>query len=330
MEEPSVGGRIGRRKFLRWGLGLGVVALAAYRFIPVKRLVISATPGTPRKRITPPPSAPPVPSAAPTASPEIPVQLCSVRGGTIADRVRAAFENIGLDSRVTKGTKVVLKVNLLQASKKACNVPEFVGALAKEFLDHGAEVLVADSSSGGSTRQTAEHTGLLTVCGEVGVPFKALEDSERVAVDVPNSLRLSSVNVAKEVMDADLLVSVPKLKLHGQSIITLGMKNMMGTIHRFEMKDFHMDIQSSIADLMRVVPPDVVFVDGTEAMVTGGPMNGRMEQRDLVIAGYDVVAVDAAGSRELDVDPTGVGHIVKAQDAGLGSMEPASSRDLAL
>jgi len=318
MEEPSVGGRIGRRRFLRWGLGLGVVALAAYRFLPVKRLVIASTPGTPRKRIAPPPSAPPVPSVAPTGSSEIPVQLCSVRGGTVADRVRTAFENIGLDSRVTKGTKVVLKVNLLQASKKACNVPEFVGALAKEFLDRGAEVLVADSSSGGSTRQAAEHTGLLKVCDEVGVPFKALEDSERVAVDVPNSLRLSSVNVAKEVMDADLLVSVPKLKLHGQSIIPL------------EMKDFHMDIQSSVADLMRVVPPDVVFIDGTEAMVTGGPMNGRMEQRDLVIAGYDVVAVDAAGSRELDIDPMGVGYIVNAQNAGIGSMEPASSRDIKL
>jgi uncharacterized protein (DUF362 family) len=108
------------------------------------------------------------------------------------------------------------------------------------------------------------------------------------------------------------------------------MKNMMGTIHRFEMKDFHMDIQSSVADLMRVVPPDVVFIDGTEAMVTGGPMNGRMEQRDLVIAGYDVVAVDAAGSRELDVDPLGVGYIVNAQNAGIGSMEPASSRDIKL
>ncbi|MDP6627010.1 MAG: hypothetical protein QGG50_03835, partial [Methanopyri archaeon] len=118
MEEQSVVRRIGRRKFLRWGLGLGVVALAAYRFIPVKRLVIPATPGKPRKRITPPPSASPVPSAAPTMSPEIPVQLCSVRGGTVANRVRTAFENIGLDSRVTKGTKVVLKVNLLQASKK--------------------------------------------------------------------------------------------------------------------------------------------------------------------------------------------------------------------
>ncbi len=330
MEEQSLGGHIGRRRFIRWGLGLGVAVFAAYRFLPVKSLVIPSTPGTPRTRITPPPSAPSTPSAAPAASPKDLVQLCSVRGGSLAERVRTAFENIGLDSRVTKGTKVVLKVNLLQASKKACNVPEFVGALAKEFIDRGAEVLVADSSSGGSTRQAADHTGLLTVCGDVGVPFKALEDSERISVDVPNSLRLSSVNVAKEIMDADLLVSVPKLKLHGQSIITLGMKNMMGTIHRAEMKSFHMDIQSSIADLMRVVPPDVVFVDGTEAMVTGGPMNGIMEQRDLVIAGYDVVAVDAAGSRELDVDPTGVGHIVKAQDAGIGSMEPASSRAITL
>jgi uncharacterized protein (DUF362 family) len=245
--------------------------------------------------------------------------------------VERAFRSLGLDGLDVRGRRVVLKPNLLAPSRDACTGAETVAALASEFLARGADVLVAESSSTGDTLAAAEVTGLLAALEPLGVPFKALEGSARIAAPVPGGTRHATLNVAREVMEADLLVSVPKLKRSNVGVATVGMKNMMGTIDRMEMKSFHVaGIPQSIADLMRVARPDLVFVDATEAMVTDGPMTGRMERMDLLIAGADPVAVDAAGARALGVEPAEVPYLALAVEAGVGSIEPGEREDIKL
>ena len=76
-----------------------------------------------------------------------------------------------------------------------------------------------------------------------------------------------------------------------------------------------------VADITTAINPHLTVVDGFVAMEGRGPVGGSPVQMDIIVAGRDVVAVDATVSRLMGIDPHLIGHIMMAQERGLGEVD---------
>jgi uncharacterized protein (DUF362 family) len=137
--------------------------------------------------------------------------------------------------------------------------------------------------------------------------------------------------VAKDVLECDVLINIPKFKHHSATSICGAMKNQMGLILRPQ--NYHQtpdptkgdpNLHVNIADLASAVRPTLNIVDVTNCCVTNGPKGGPgAEVKDFasVIVSTDIVACDALGTALLGICALDdVPHIRLAQERGLGSI----------
>ncbi|MCX8043119.1 MAG: DUF362 domain-containing protein [Desulfobacterota bacterium] len=139
---------------------------------------------------------------------------------------------------------------------------------------------------------------------------------------VPSPLNMKSVRVA-EVFHNAFIISVPVLKTHPWTNVTITMKNMYGAIYPREKSVYHSGLDENIVDINKVIKPHLSIVDGTVAVVSGGFKYGLWvgsppTRLDCIIVGQDPVAVDALGAKILGHDPDHIGYIKKAAQQRLG------------
>jgi uncharacterized protein (DUF362 family) len=141
-----------------------------------------------------------------------------------------------------------------------------------------------------------------------------LNEDMYVVVDVPNYLALRSVRISKTAFDS-AIISVPKLKLHRITGVTLSLKNMMGVVQPKGQMHFHLN--EKIADLASIVKPKLTVVDG----IIGGEGHeraGKPVPMNLVIAGLDPIAVDTVGTTVMGINVDNIKHIKLAAKKELG------------
>ncbi|MEI6126109.1 MAG: DUF362 domain-containing protein, partial [Pseudomonadota bacterium] len=137
---------------------------------------------------------------------------------------------------------------------------------------------------------------------------------------------LKEVKVLKDVLDSDVLINLPTAKSHSTTGVSLGMKGLMGII--WDRRYFHaaVDIHQAIADLSSAVKVDLIILDGSRALLNGGPSGpGTVAYPNTIIAGIDPVAVDSMGVTLADwynqkFTGAAVRHIAAARDMGLGTL----------
>ncbi|MBS7629075.1 DUF362 domain-containing protein [Candidatus Bathyarchaeota archaeon] len=256
--------------------------------------------------------------------------------------VRKSLDAIGgLGRLVSPGKRVLVKPAVLTSDKYCAPDPRVVAAVVKLAREVGGNVTVAESSGrGSSTAYNLSHVGITSAAEEAGAEVKSLEDEKPVRVEVPSGVSLREVLVYPTVLNSDVLISVPRLKRHISTTVTISLKNMMGTIPNSEKGRFHtMDLSQSIADLNTVVRPDLSIIDGTSAMVRTGPTGGDMVKSKIIIASGDPVAADMVAAWKLQeiegevgvssryrFDATNIRHILAAGELGVGNCNLESIR----
>jgi uncharacterized protein (DUF362 family) len=124
---------------------------------------------------------------------------------------------------------------------------------------------------------------------------------------------LHQIKIPETLTKADLFISVPKLKLHPLTGLTCALKNQFGCIPIKRKIVFHKHINKVIALINKLITPDLVLVDGIVS-------KGRTPKRlNLVMAGYDPVAVDFIAAKIAGLNPKRVKHIVESKNLGVGS-----------
>jgi len=118
----------------------------------------------------------------------------------------------------------------------------------------------------------------------------------------------------RTVLEADFLVSMPKIKTHHWSGVTLSMKNMFGVVpgarYGWPKNILHWKgIQESILDLCATVPIHFVIADGIVAMEGNGPLNGNPRPLGKIVLADDPVAGDATCSRLMGFRPDRIVHL---------------------
>lgn len=242
--------------------------------------------------------------------------------------VRKAVDMVGgMGSVVKPGDKVLVKPNFaaipaerLSGAITRWEVCKAVMDMVKEV---GGEPYIAESSAAGvDTEKVIEFTEY-TKLREQGYPVIDLKREKRCKIPVENGILLKELDTWELVRDADVIITVPIMKTHDQTEVTLGLKNMKGLIVDTQKKWFHSNgVQEGVADINSTLKPALEVIDGTIAQEGYGPLFGDKVEMGVIVASKDVVAGDAVTSVLMGYEPSEVGIIkMAAQVAKIGEMD---------
>ena len=245
----------------------------------------------------------------------------------LADVVGRGIRELQFD---VKGRSILLKPNLVEyAVDHAINThPLLVAGAATAFLHAGAREVVVGEGPG--HRRDIEYllasTGLGDHLRESKLRFVDLNhDDVRVVRLRSQFTGFGDLALPAEVLKADLVVSMPKLKTHHWTAMTASMKNLFGVVpgavYGWPKNPLHFHgIENSILDLMATVRPAFTIVDAIVAMEGDGPIMGQPRRMGFVAMGTDLVAVDATCARVIGLDPRKIGYLDSVSDF-LGNLD---------
>ena len=255
--------------------------------------------------------------------------LAAVKGSP-GEAARRAVELVGGMGRfVRSGQKVVVKPNIGwdRTPEQAANTnPDVVAAVVRMVLEAGAkEVLVFDRTCN-DQRLCYRRSGIEGAVEGIGDKRVKIFHPDRrkyTEVSIPRGETLTKWPIYEDAVSADVFINVPVAKHHSLSRVTLGMKNVMGMIGG-NRGQIHSGFDDKIVDLNLARPSHLTVLDATRILIAHGPQGGRLEDvrsPGVVVAGADIVAVDTYATRFFDLEPSDVGHIVRAAERGLGTMD---------
>jgi uncharacterized protein (DUF362 family) len=250
------------------------------------------------------------------------VSLVKVAQSGIEVAVRQAVALAGgLDGVVNSDSRVLIKPNLFRPEPSGmglttdCRVTE---AVTRMVLELGAKSVVIGEGSGAgydfdgshSTEEAFRVSGTADVARRLGVEMRNLNRDAFVEVTISNPYVMDKVKVAKTALESDVIISVPLLKTHLRTLVTLSLKNMKGVMPGAEKRKTHrLGLDQAIADLNSVVKPAYVVVDGLVGMQGLWDYPEDRFELGLIIAGRDPVAVDTACTCLMGFKPAQVMHL---------------------
>ena len=231
----------------------------------------------------------------------------------------------------------MVKVNLLDEVENniATTNPKVVGAVLSLLGELGARQLVVGDGSAfrRDTISVAKTSGLMQVLDSYGIPFIDLNYDELVPTRVRDGWirKTDTLWLPRHVTEADLIVSVPKLKAHHWAGVTLSLKNLLGVIsgsrYGWPKNIIHINgINATILGLYQSLPPVVSIIDGIIGMEGNGPLDGKPVQHGLLAMGQDPLAVDIICAKLMGFSIDAVPHLIGAALAGIGQGEKIETR----
>jgi uncharacterized protein (DUF362 family)/NAD-dependent dihydropyrimidine dehydrogenase PreA subunit len=234
----------------------------------------------------------------------------------------------GMESHVTPGDRVLLKPNLLSAKNPERAItthPNLVEAVAEAVRECGGEPFLGDSPGGAirGIERVWKNTGIEEMGRRANLELVNFEaaGSERI-VDGEYEFFIS-----KPVLEADVIINLPKLKTHSLTLLTCSIKNVFGTIPGFRKGEFHklhpkpVEFAEMLVHLYRLVAPMLNIVDAVVAMEGNGPSSGDPFELGLLMAGQDGVAVDSVAARTIGFEEGHVDTTRIAAELGLGECD---------
>jgi uncharacterized protein (DUF362 family)/ferredoxin len=246
----------------------------------------------------------------------------------VARAVHAVLEPFrGMRAFVRPGQNVLLKPNLLSAKspdRAITTHPAVVEAIAAEVREAGGIPTIGDSPGGAirGVERVWTNTGFLELSERTGVPLVSFEASG----SVETRGELMSYMIAKPVLEADVIVNVPKMKTHVLTQYTGCVKNMYGAIPGFGKARIHsiaprpVPFSRHAVDVFSLVRPSLNILDAVVAMEGDGPSGGRPRPVGAILAGTDAVAVDSVASMMMGYAEGQVPTVRLAAERGLGTM----------
>ncbi len=260
------------------------------------------------------------------------VDLQTVRG-----MIEKSLELIGgLESIIGKAKTVVVKPNLVEipygtTGGSVLTDPRVLEAVVAILKSHDVgRVLVAEGKSvnlkhcASGPRKAFHDSGLAAVVERQGGEILGWDEEEFIQVKVPGGELYDTIGIPKSILEADAFISVPKLKTHCQTEITVGMKSMQGVFSVEDKQNYHNEaFPWKMVDILRVAKPNLTIVDGLIAGEGYGPIYTDPVIMNLVVSSTDVVALDAVCGKIMGFEPdevpiTRLGH---SEGIGIGVLE---------
>lgn len=166
----------------------------------------------------------------------------------------------------------------------------------------------------------AKDSGFVERAKKKGVDLDNLSETKIVRFDFGPDSPLGIEKVSKELIDADVIISVPAMKTHLLTGVTLAMKNMYGTFPDIDKAKFHkMGIEHTILDVNSASTPSLVIIDGSIGGEGIGPHSATPLYYETIIASNDVVLADSIACQLMGYNPLDIEHIKMTWEKGLGN-----------
>jgi uncharacterized protein (DUF362 family)/Pyruvate/2-oxoacid:ferredoxin oxidoreductase delta subunit len=232
----------------------------------------------------------------------------------------------GTGAFVHPGEKIVLKPNVLigsVADKCVCTHPAVLKAAGRIFLEAGAAVTCGDSPGFGGIGLNMTLSGLKQVTDELRIPLA--DFSHGRVVMHKEALLNHRFTIANGVLDADGLISLPKLKTHGLTRMTGAVKNQFGCVPGMLKNQHHArtpdpyNFAVMLVDLNTLIKPRLCIMDAVMAMEGNGPRSGKPRKMGVLLLSTDPVALDAVACKLINLDPAFVPTSEPGEKSGLGT-----------
>lgn len=238
----------------------------------------------------------------------------------------------GVGALINKEEKILLKPNLLkkaEVEKAVITHPVVVGAFARILREEGYEnIVLADSCGHGTTKQVIQGTGMDTYLEKYQIP--AIDYTKGVHVENPDGVQAKEFILPKELLEADCVISLSKMKTHALERITGAVKNSYGFIYGKNKAIGHTKYPSAdsfarmLIDLNQYVKPRLYIMDGITAMEGNGPGSGDPTAMNVILMSTDPVALDSVFARMVYLKPEMVPTNYHGEKMGLGNCKEAN------
>jgi uncharacterized protein (DUF362 family) len=239
--------------------------------------------------------------------------------GALVQTIRDGLVATGFEPGALRGKRVLLKPNLVEPIRSCPQMtthPAVVVAAAEVFRGWGAEVTVGEGPGHmRDTEMALVESGLQEALDDARLAFADLNYSQLGFVKNGGwATSLAGFHFPRQVIEADLIVSMPKMKTHHWVGYTGALKNLYGVIpgikYGWPKNVLHYaGIPESIFDINAALPKTVAIVDGILAMEGDGPIMGSGKPMGLVVIGTNNTAVDATLGRIMGFDPAKISYL---------------------
>lgn len=219
--------------------------------------------------------------------------------------VKKIITKFDIYSKIKNKKNVIIKPNLCinkSFQTGATTDIRIVEALCK-LLHNKCKLTIAEASGRGmNTENIFRDLGYYYLKKKYGVIIFDLKNSQSEMKD--------HIKIYKKVIESDFLINIPVIKTHVNTLVTLGMKNLMGCIPDDEKARFHMNgLDKSILNLNNIIKPDLTILGGVYAMDGNGPMTGNLKIIDTIIASDDVFLADYIATKSMGFKINDVGYL---------------------
>lgn len=231
-----------------------------------------------------------------------------------------------------EGKRVLIKPNVLRASEAKEAIvthPAVLRAVVEKVESMMPASLIVGDNPGlfsyGANEASFQQTGLM----DAAKGYYRNIGSDPIKV-VFNPDFMPSVSVSRAVLEADVVISLPKFKTHGLTVVTGAMKNSYGILPGAQKAMLHKAagnperFHELVVEVFRLRPPDLFIVDAVVGMEGNGPASTDLREIGLILASDNAVAMDAVIARMMGCDPGRLRFLQKAKETGLGDYELSS------
>ena len=261
---------------------------------------------------------------------KVAIEKCPSYGANELDQaVGQLFDALSLDRVIHPGDRVLIKPNLIMkrsAEEATTTHPEVVAAIVRRLVKLGVtDMLIAESGGGPYTeallKPLYEGTGFADMAEREGVRLNM--DTGEKMLECPDGRRVKRFDVLAPFFDADVIISVPKLKSHCMMGLSGAVKNLFGFVPGLKKPELHCRFPEEeafgemLVDLCQVVRPTVSIVDAITCMEGDGPSAGNPRFAGMLIASEDPYALDLVGAQIIQIEQERVTYLTNAIGRGL-------------
>lgn len=243
---------------------------------------------------------------------------------------RVAVDSLGgMKNFVKTGDKVLIKVNVcggVPELKGTYTTKEVAGVVVDMVREAGGEPFICDADMVWTKFwPNAKAEGWLEWAKQKNVNIVNLSDTKIVNFDFGEDSKMPVEKVSKDILDSDVIISIPAMKTHMMTGVTLGMKNMYGTLPEIDKVRYHkIGIDEVIYYVNKAFTPNLTIIDGSIGGETVGPLSCDSVDYHTIIASSDVVTADSIAAQMMGfADPIAdIRHIQLAHENKVGDASP--------
>ena len=266
---------------------------------------------------------------------DVVVAVCTVYDEeTVFTILKEAISALGgLERFVCRNERILVKPNFLTpADRDKCITtdPAIIRAFLRLLQESGyGQVKIGDSPANGTSKQAFSK---LNLDEEQLYGAEIAEMAKEVHQDFPEGRTAKSFWFTEDVINADAIIGLSKMKTHALTRITGAVKNMYGLICGSRKALGHVSYPNALVfsgmltDIHRCTRPRLHIMDAITAMEGNGPGAGVPTDMGLILVSDDPVAIDTVFAKLVYLDPLLVPTCTQGMAAGIGTCRESDIR----